>query len=108
MQRQRNPKKRFAREFRAWMNHAIETPSSIASGAPNGSAGLIFPIRNGMPVRPSRARVDNCASLSPNEALALAQHSAREFLTEAQAFASVEVCGVPPYSASARRANLPR
>jgi hypothetical protein len=109
MQRQRNPKKRCAREFRAWMNHAVETPSSIVCSARNGFAGPIFLIRNGIPVRPSRARVDTALpSLSPNEALALAQHPAREFLTEAQAFASVEVCGVPPYSASARRANLPR
>jgi hypothetical protein len=89
------------------MNPATKARSNTVRGARNGSAGHISLTLNGMRARPSRARVDSTLFPSPNEALALAQHTAREFLTEGRAFASVEVCGVPPHSAGAKRAKLP-
>ena len=88
------------------MNLATKARSNTVRGAPNGSAGHISLTLNGMRARLSRARVDSTLFPPPNEALALAQHSGREFLTEARAFASVEVCGVPPHSARANRAKL--
>jgi len=90
------------------MNPATIAPSSIASGALNGSAELISPTPTGIPVRPSRAKVDSKHFAPQKAPLALAQHPAREFLTEARAFASVEVCGVPPHSAGANRAKTIR
>src|SRR5467141_812562 len=104
-QQPQNPNNNFVREFRGWMNPATKAPSSIVSGAPNGFAGRISLTPNGIPVRPSRARADSKQFARQKAPLALAQPSAREFLTEARAFASVEVCRVPPHSASANRAK---
>ena len=89
------------------MNPATKARSNTASGARNGFAGHTSPTLNGMRAHPNRARVDSAVSFSPKKALALAQHPAREFLTEARAFVSVEVCGVPPHSAGANRTKLP-
>ena len=89
------PKSSFAREFLAWMNLAIKARSSTVSAAPNGSAELISLTPNGIPVRPSRARVDAQHFDSQKDPLALAQHLPREFLTEARGFASVRGGGVP-------------
>jgi hypothetical protein len=89
------------------MNPAIKARSNTVPGALNGSAGHISLTLNGMRAHPSRARVDSTVSFSPKKALPLAQHTACEFLTEARAFASVEVCGVPRHSAGANRAKLP-
>jgi hypothetical protein len=89
--------------FRALTNPATKAPSNTVRDALNGSAELISLTRTGMRARPSRARVDFEALLSLNKALALAQHPAREFLTEAHTFASVEVWGVLPHSVSATR-----
>jgi hypothetical protein len=90
------------------MNPATKAPSNTVRGALNGSAGHISPTPTGIRVRPSRARVDSRRFAPQKAPLALAQHSAREFLTEARAFASVEVCGVPPHSAGAIRAKTIR
>jgi len=88
------------------MNPAAKPPSNTVRGALNGSAGLISPTPTGIRVRPNKARVDSKQFAPQKAPLALAQQLAREFLTEARAFASVEVCGVPPYSAGANRAKL--
>jgi hypothetical protein len=85
------------------MNPATKAPNSIASGALNGFAGLISPTTSGTRARPSRAKVDTKQSAPLKEPLALAQHSQREFLTEAPAFVSVKGCGVPPHSVCAQR-----
>ena len=106
MQQPQNPNNSFVREFRGWMNPATKAPSNTVRGALNGSAGLISPTPTGTRVRPSRARVDSKHFAPQKAPLALAQHPAREFLTEARAFASVEVCRVPPHSVSANRATL--
>lgn len=90
------------------MNPATKARSNTVRGALNGSAGRISLTLNGMRAHPNRARVDSAASFTPKKALALAQHSAREFLTEARAFVSVEVCGVPPHSARVNRAKTIR
>lgn len=90
------------------MNPATKARSNTVRGVLNGSAGDIFLTLNGMRAHPNRARVDLAVSFSPKKALALAQHTTREFLTETRAFASVEVCGVPPHSARANRAKLSR
>ena len=88
-------------------NPATKAPSNTVRDALNGSAELISLTRTGMRARPNRARVDSKHFASQKAPLALAQHPAREFLTEAHTFASVEVCGVLPHSVSATRANLP-
>ena len=88
------------------MNPATKAPSSIVRDALSGSAELISPTPTGILVRPSRARVDSKHFAPQKAPLALAQQSAREFLTEARAFASVEVCRVPPHSVSANLAKL--
>ena len=89
------------------MNPATGAPSSIASAAANGIAGLISLIPIGILAHPNRVRADSLLISPPNGPLAIAQQSPREFLTRARTFVSVEGCGVPPRSVSALCANHP-
>ncbi|PYU68402.1 MAG: hypothetical protein DMG49_16075 [Acidobacteria bacterium] len=90
------------------MNPATEAPSSIASAAANGIAGLIFLIRTGILAHPNRVRADSLLISPPNGPLAIAQQSAREFLTGAHTFVSVKGgCGVSPCSVCAPCADYP-
>jgi len=121
MQQQQSPRNNFARQCRTWMNLATIALSSIASAAVNGIARLISPTRTGILVRPSRASANSRLSTAPgcsspllgrgfsgtDWALAIAQQSLREFLTEALAFVSVKGCGVLPHSVCAPCAIYP-
>ena len=108
MQQPLNPKHNSVRQFRASMNPVTEAPSSIASAAANGIVGLISLTRTGILAHPNRARADSLLISSPSGPLAIAQQSAREFLTEARASVSVKGCGGPPRSVCAPCANYPR
>src|SRR4029077_17897290 len=76
------------------MNPVTVAPSSNATAAANGIAGLTSLTRIGTLAHPNRAWADSYLSLSPARPLAIAQRPAREFLTEARASVSVKGCGV--------------
>src|SRR5713226_6503314 len=85
------------------MNRVTTAPSSIASAAVNGIAGLIFPTRTGILARPNRVWASSHRTSLANDPLAIAQQSRREFLTKSPASVSVKACGVLALSVRATR-----
>ncbi len=81
MQQPLNPKHNSVRQFRASMNPVTEAPSSIASAAANGIAGLISLTRTGTLAHPNRVRAESLLISPLHGPLAIAQQSPREFLT---------------------------
>ena len=81
MQQPLNPKHNSVRQFRASMNPVTEAPSSIASAAANGIAGLISLTRTGILAHPNRVRAESLLISPLHDPLAIAQQSPREFLT---------------------------
>src|SRR5207244_4817118 len=66
-----------------------------------------FPDPEWHPCAPEQGDSRAAAVGSPARPLAIAQQQPREFLTDARASASVNICGLTPFSACAPCANFP-